>query len=52
MIVLCGVVPLLATAGTDGHGHGPRQLGEMIAETDLGEDEWSSSGLPDDFEVG
>ncbi|HJE59476.1 MAG TPA: hypothetical protein K8V84_13370 [Nocardiopsis listeri] len=32
-IVLCWAVLLLATAcGTDGHGHSPRRLSEMIAE--------------------
>ncbi len=32
--MLCGAVLLLTTAcGTDGHGYGPRQLGEMIAES-------------------
>lgn len=49
MLVLCGAVLLLATACADGHGHSPRQLSEMITETDLGEDEWSSLVFPDDF---
>ncbi|WP_307851137.1 hypothetical protein [Nocardiopsis sp. MG754419] len=30
---LCGAVLLLATACSDGHGHSPQQLSEMIAET-------------------
>lgn len=34
MLVLCGAVLLLTTAcGTDGHGHSPGQLSEMIAES-------------------
>ncbi|MEU3305616.1 hypothetical protein [Nocardiopsis sp. NPDC006832] len=57
-IVLCGAVLLLATAcGTDGHGHSPRQLSEMIAESvrdsaDTGLPGLGTSGSlydPDDF---
>nr|WP_191268398.1 hypothetical protein [Nocardiopsis terrae] len=42
-VALCGAVLLLATACGEGHGHSPRQLSEMIAETVR---ESADSGLP------